>query len=139
MSGTNTTTVNVTLNPRLSGVTKVKVHSFPPGRCVEATLWICLDPAAIEKTSDTLSLHSAVQSVGDFEQRIRQDTLTLIDKERRQQDDYDDGGVGGALWPGDLTLSSWRLPTKSKLQKLGKRAAGIAASSATTPRTCKCV
>ena len=124
VNGTRTT-VNVTLNPRLSGVTKVKVHSFPPRRCVKAALWVCFDPA-IEKKSGRLGLHS-VQSVGAFQRQISKDIPT--NKERRRQ--QEDAGS-------HLTSSSWRVPTKLKLHRVGKRAAVLAASSATTPRTCKC-
>ena len=125
VNGTNTT-VNVTLNPRLSGVTKVKVHSFPPGRCIKATLWVCFDPV-IEKKSGRLGLHS-VQYVGAFQQQISK--VIPTSKEQRQQ--QEDGG-------GDLASSSWRVPTKLELHRVGKRAAVLTASSATTPRTCKCV
>lgn len=119
----NETTVNVTLNPRLSGVTKVKVHSFPPERCVKATLWVCFDPE-IEKKS--VRLRPAIHD--------QQETSKDIPPREQQQQNNDGGG-------GDLTLNSWRVPTAdSKLHKIVKRAAGIAASSATaTPRTCKCV
>ena len=118
----NETTVNITLNPRLSGVTKVKVHSFPPERCVKATLWVCFDPE-IEKKS--IKLHPGIHD--------QQETSKDIPPRKQQQ--KDNGGGGG------LALNSWRAPTAdSKLHKIIKRAAGIAASSAaTTPRTCKCV
>ena len=125
VNGTDTT-VNVTLNPRLSGVTKVKVHSFPPGRCVKSTLWVCFDPAN-EKKGGRLGLHS-LQPVGGFQQQIGKDIP--MSKEQRQQ--QEDGGD-------DLASSSWRVPMKSKPHRVAKRAAVLAASSATTPRTCKCV
>ena len=115
----NETTVNVTLNPRLSGVTKVKVHSFPPERCVKTTLWVCFDPK-IEKKS--VRLHPGI----DDQQETSKD---IPPREQQQQNN----GGGG---------DSWRVPTAdSKLHKIVKRAAaGITASSAAaTPRTCKCV
>ena len=115
----NETTVNITLNPRLSGVTKVKVHSFPPERCVKTTLWVCFDPK-IEKKS--VRLHPGI----DDQQETSKD---IPPREQQQQNN----GGGG---------DSWRVPTAdSKLHKIVKRAAaGIAASSATTtPRACKCV
>ena len=127
------TTVNVTLNPRLSGVTKLKVHSFPPRQCVLATLWVCFD-AAIGKKSDRLGLHSE-QSVG--EGGIQQQ-ISPTSKEKRQQ--QDDGGGGTQDDLTSLIMSTWRsVPIKSKLlHKISKRAAsGNAASSGATPRTCK--
>ena len=129
MNQSITTNVNVTLNPKLLGVTKVKVYSFPPGRCVKITLWVCFD-VVIEKKSGRLGPHS-VQPVGNVQQKINQDIPTS--EEERQQED-DDGGGGGD----DLALSLQRIPIK-RLHRVGKRSSVIAASSATTPRTCKCV
>jgi hypothetical protein len=135
MNGTNTT-VNVTLNPRLilSGVSKVKVHSFPPEICVKATLWVCFD-LAIEKKNERFG--PSVDSVIHHDQleiNISKD-IPLIKQQGRQRQDYDGGGGDGD----DVILSSRRVPTapNSKLHKIIKRAAGIAASSTTTPRTCK--
>lgn len=118
----NTTVVNVTLNPRLSGVTKLKVHSFPPKRCVKATLWVCFHPE-VEKKSVKLD-----PGIHDQQDISKQKDIPL-----RKQQQQDDGGGG------DLILNSWRAPTaNSKLHKIIKRAAGIAVSNAaTTPRTCK--
>ncbi len=119
------TTVDVTLNPKLSGVTIVKVYSFPPGRCVKTTLWVCFD-LVIEKESSRLGQHS-VHPVGGIQQQISQDIPTS--EEERQQQQHDGGG--------DFASSLQRIP--SKLHRVSKRASGIAVSSATTPRTCKCV
>ncbi len=132
MNGTNTT-VNVTLNPRLSGVTKVKVHSFPPEVCVKTTLWVCFDPA-IEKKNERFGPSADSDIHHDqLEINIGKD-IPPIKQQGRQQQDYDGGGGVD-----DVILSSWRAPTaaNSKLHKIIKRAAGIAASSTTTPRTCK--
>ena len=116
-----TTTVDVSLKPKLSGVTKVKVHSFPPERCIKATLWVCYDPITETKGDrlDPCSMHS----VGGSQQVINKDNPT---NRRRQVQDGDDS---------NNLANSWRVLTEHRV----KRAAGNAASSVTTPRTCKCV